>query len=105
MVNFGEEALDVVTNRYSLNIPYELIETVEIGNVDMGDEIIKGKGDIALRTGHCTNKDWGEYYGIIDLQTSKCVLIRLNDGRLFVYSHQSDEKVQQDYENLLSRLN
>ena len=105
MVNFGEEALDVVTNRYSLNIPYELIETVEIGNLDKGDEIIKGKGDIALRTGHCTNKNWGEYYGIIDLQTSKCVLIRLNDGRLFVYSHQSDEKVQQDYENLLSRLN
>ena len=104
-VNFGEEALDVVTNRYSLNIPYELIETVEIGNLDKSDEIIKGKGDIALRTGHCTNKDWGEYYGIIDLQTSKCVLIRLNDGRLFVYSHQSDEKVQQDYETLLSRLN
>ena len=41
-VNFGEEALDVVTNRYSLNIPYELIETVEIGNLDKGDEIIKG---------------------------------------------------------------
>ena len=104
-VNFGEDALDVVTNRYSMNIPYEMIESVEVGDLDKDDEIIQGKGDIALRTGHCLNKEWGEYYGVIDLQTKKAVLIRLNDGRLFVYSHQSDEKVQQDYENLLSRLN
>ena len=104
-VNYGEKAVDVMTNRYSLNIPYDMIESVQIGDVDEDDEIIKGKGDIALLTGHCTNKDWGEYYGIIDRQTDKCVLIRLNDGRLFVYSHQSDEKVQQDYETLLSRLN
>ena len=103
-VNYGEKAVDVMTNRYSLNIPYDMIESVQIGDVDEDDEIIKGKGDIALLTGHCVNKVWGEYYGIIDRQTSKCVLIRLNDGRLFVYSHQSDEKVQQDYENLLSRL-
>ena len=104
-VNYGEKAVDVMTNRYSMNIPYDMIESVQIGDVDEDDEIIKGKGDIALLTGHCTNKNWGEYYGIIDRQTDKCVLVRLNDGRLFVYSHQSDEKVQQDYENLLSRLN
>ena len=104
-VNYGEKAVDVMTNRYSMNIPYDMIESVQIGDVDEDDEIIKGKGDIALLTGHCTNKNWGEYYGIIDRQTDKCVLVRLNDGRLFVYSHQSDEKVQQDYENLLSCLN
>lgn len=104
-VIFGEEALDVVTNRYSMNVPYEMIESVEIGVLDKDDEIIEGKGDIALRTGHCTNKDWGEYYGIIDLQTSKCVLIHLKDGRLFVFCHQSDEKVQSDFETLQSYLN
>ncbi len=104
-VTFGEEALDIVTNRYSMNIPYEMVESAEIGKVDKDDEIIKGKGDIALRTGHCLNKDWGEYYGCIDLQTSKCILIHLNDGRLFVFSHQSDEKVQQDYDTLQSHLN
>ena len=104
-VNFGEESLDVVTNRYSMNVPYEMIESVEIGILDKDDEIIEGKGDIALRTGHCTNKDWGEYYGIIDLQTSKCVLIHLNDGRLFVFSHQSNEKVQEDFNTLQSYLN
>ncbi len=104
-VNFGEGALDVMTNRYSLTVPYEMIESVEIGDLDKDDEIIQGKGDIALRTGHCTNKNWGEYYGIIDLQTSKCVLIHLNDGRLFVFSHKSDEKVQEDFNTLQSYLN
>ena len=104
-VNFGEDALDVMTNRYSMNVPYEMIESVEVGVLDKDDEIIQGKGDLALRTGHCTNKDWGEYYGIIDLQTSKCVLIYLNDGRLFVYSHKSDEKVQSDAATLQTYLN
>ena len=104
-VNFGEDALDVSTSRYSMNIPYEMIESVEIGTLDKDDKIIEGKGDIALRTGHCTNKDWGEYYGVIDLQTSKCVLIYLNDGRLFVFSHQSDEKVQSDASTLQTYLN
>ena len=104
-VNFGEDALDVSTSRYSMNIPYEMIESVEVGILDKDDKIIEGKGDIALRTGHCTNKDWGEYYGVIDLQTSKCVLIYLNDGRLFVFSHQSDEKVQSDAATLQTYLN
>ena len=104
-VNFGEDALDVSTSRYSMNIPYEMIESVEIGTLDKDDKIIEGKGDIALRTGHCTNKDWGEYYGVIDLQTTKCVQIYLNDGRLFVFSHQSDEKVQSDAATLQTYLN
>ena len=104
-VNFGEDALDVMTNRYSMNVPYEMIESVEVGVLDKDDEIIQGKGDLALRTGHCTNKDWGEYYGIIDLQTSKGVLIHLKDGRLFVFSHKSDEKVQSDAATLQTYLN
>ena len=103
-VTYGADALDVVTSRYSLNVPYEMIESVEVGDLDKDDEIIQGKGDIALRTGHCRNKDWGEYYGVIDLQTSKAVLIHLNDGRLFVFSHQSDEKVLEDAQTLQSYL-
>ena len=104
-VTFGETSLDVVSKRYSMNIPYEMVESIEIGDVDLDDEIIKGKGDIAMRTGHCTNTVWGEYYGCVDLQTSKCILIHLNDGRLFVFSHKSDEKVMEDFNTLQSYLN
>ena len=104
-VNFGDTALDVVTNRYSLNVPYDMIESIEIGQVDKNDEVLQGKGDIALRTGHCLNKDWGEYYGCIDLQTKTCILIHLNDGRIFAFSHKSDETVAQEFETLQNHLN
>lgn len=104
-VTFGETSVDVTSKRYSMNIPYDMVESIEIGNVDLDDEIITGKGDIAMRTGHCTNKDWGEYYCVLDLQTSKCILIHLNDGRLFVFSHKSDEKVRSDFETFQSCLN
>ena len=104
-VTFGDSALDVTCKRYSMNIPYDMVESIEIGEVDLDDEIIQGKGDIAMRTGHCVNKDWGEYYGCIDLQTKTCVVIHLHDGRLFVFSHKSDEKVQSDFETLQSHLN
>ena len=104
-VNFGEDALDVVTNRYSMNIPYDMIESVEIGQIDNDDQLLEGKGDIALRTGHCKNKDWGEYYGILDLQTKTCVVIHLNDGRIFVFSQKSDDQVRLDAETIQSHLN
>ena len=104
-VTFGDTALDVVTNRYSMNIPYDMVESIELGEVDPDDELIAGKGDIALMTGHCRNEAWGEYYGVIDRQTGKCILIRLNDGRLFVFSHKSDDQVLEDFNTLQSHLN
>ena len=104
-VTYGDTAVDIVTSKYTMNIPYEMIESVEIAAVSEDDEQINGRSDMALRTGVWKNEAWGEYHACIDLQTSKCVLIRLNDGRIFVFSHQSDEKVQQDYETLLSHLN
>ena len=104
-VTFGETALDVTSKRYSMNVPYEMVESIEIADLDQDDEIITGKGDITMRTGHCTNKDWGEYYCVLDLQTSKCILIRLNDGRIFAFSHKSDEKVQEDFNTFQRYLN
>ena len=104
-VTFGETALDVTSKRYSMNVPYEMVESIEIVDLDQDDEIITGKGDITMRTGHCTSKDWGEYYCVLDLQTSKCILIHLNDGRIFAFSHKSDEKVQEDFNTFQRYLN
>ena len=104
-VTFGEEAVDVVTAKYTLNIPYDMIESVEVATYFDEDERINGKTDITLRTGVWKNESWGEYYACIDLQTSKCILVHLNDGRLFVFSHKSDEKVESDFATLQSYLN
>lgn len=103
-ISFGEEAVDITTNRYSMNIPYEMVESIEIGDVDDDDELVNGVADIALRTGVWTNEQWGEYSACVDVQTNKCILVHLIDGRLFVFSHQSDEKVQSDFETFQSHL-
>lgn len=104
-VTFGEAAVDIHTSRYHMNIPYDLVESVEMGLIDEDDELVSGVSDLALRTGTWSNREWGEYTACMDVQTSKCVLVRLKDGRLFVFSHQSDDQVRQDYETLLSHVN
>lgn len=106
-VTYGDEALDVITDRYTLNVPYNVVDRIEIATYDADDEPVSGRGkdDMALRTGIWTNENWGEYYACIDRQTDTCILIHLKDGRLFVYSHKSDEKVRSDFEIFQSHLN
>ena len=104
-ITFGDEAVDIVTAKYTMNIPYEMIESVEVGTYSKEDEQVTGRSDMALRTGVWKNETWGEYHGCIDLQTDTCVLVHLKDGRLFVFSHESDEKVISDAQTLKSHLN
>ena len=104
-VTFGDEAVDIVTAKYTMNIPYEMIESVEVGTYSQDDEQVSGRSDMALRTGVWKNEAWGEYHGCIDLQTDTCVLVHLKDGRLFVFSHESNEKVISDAQTLKSHLN
>ena len=99
-VTFGDTALDVVGNRYSMNIPYDLVQSVRLENVSKDDDVINAREDLALRTGHWRSDSWGEYFACIDLQTKTCVLVHLNDGRYFAFSTTSDEVTQQICETL-----
>ena len=104
-VTFTDEAVDIVTAKYTMNIPYEMIESVELGVVSDKDEQVTGRSDMALRTGVWKNETWGEYHGCIDLQTDTCVLVHLKDGRLFVFSQKSNEQVEMDLATLQGYLN
>lgn len=103
-VSFGDDAVDIVTDKYAMNIPYDMVESVELGQIDEDDDLLNGVGDIALRTGQWYNEVWGEYSACMDVQTDNCVLVHLNDGRLFVFSYDSDEANIQAYETLLSKI-
>ena len=103
-VTFGDEAVDILGARYSMNIPYDLVESVELAEVDKDDEVISAREDLAMRTGHWRNAVWGEYYACIDLQTDYCVLVRLTDGRYFAFSSKSNEVTQQTYQTLLEKV-
>ena len=104
-VTFGDEAVDIVTAKYTMNIPYEMVESIEIAAYSKEDEQLQGRSDLALRTGIWKNESWGEYYACMDLQTDTCILVHLNDGRLFVFSHKSNEEVESDFETFQSYLN
>lgn len=104
-VTFSEDAVDVVTDRYSMNIPYDMVESIELGKINEDDEIINGVADIALRSGVWHNEQWGEYTACMDVQTDDCIVVHLNDGRIFVFSHESNETVAEEFATFQSYLN
>lgn len=103
-VTFGETAVDITTSRYNMNIPYDMVESIEIGKVDEDDDLVSGVADIALRTGTWTNEVWGEYSACVDVQTDDCIVVHLNDGRIFVFSHKSNETVAEEFATFQSYL-
>lgn len=104
-VTFGETAVDITTSRYSMNIPYEMVESIELGKIDENDQLVNGVADIALRTGTWHNDQWGEYSACMDVQTDDCIVVYLNDGRTFVFSHESNETVAEEFATFQSYLN
>ena len=104
-VTFGDTAVDITGNRYSMNIPYDMVASVTLADVDKDDDVISAREDLALRTGQWRNKVWGEYYACIDLQTDVCVLVQIHDGGYFAFSSKSNEVTQQAYETLLEKMN
>jgi len=103
-VTFGEDAVDIVSRRYTMNVPYEMVETIELTELPDGGENLNGRDDMVTRTGRWKNEVWGEYYACLDLQTSQCVVIHLNDGRIFVFSRKSNEDTVSVYETFQNHL-
>lgn len=103
-VTFGEDAVDIVSRRYTMNVPYEMVESIELTELPDGGENLSGRDDMVTRTGKWKNEVWGEYYACLDLQTSQCVVIHLNDGRIFVFSRKSNEDTISVYETFQNHL-
>ena len=102
---FGEDAVDIVSSRYSMNIPYDMVEHIELADAVDDSELLNGKGDMAIRTGIWTNEVWGEHYACLDRDAGNCIVVYLNDGRIFVFSRSNDEETAADFEMFQSYLN
>lgn len=103
-VTFGEAAVDIAAPRYTMNVPYEMVEGIELVEIAEAGENVEGRDDMITRTGRWVNEIWGEYYACLDLQTSRCILIHLDDGRIFAFSRRSDEETASIYETFQSYL-
>jgi len=103
--NFAEDSVDIKTTKYSMNIPYDMVESLElVSKPDMGSKI-DGYTDNIIANGLWENDAWGEYTACIEVYTDNCILVHLTDGRLFVLSRRDNEETQRVYEEFLTYLN
>lgn len=103
-VEFGGDAVDIRAPRYSMNIPYDMVESIELAEIPDRGETEDGRDDMVTRTGVWTNEAWGEHYACLDLQTTNCITVHLNDGRIFVFSRRSNEETAAVYETFQGYL-
>jgi len=104
-ISFGDTAVDITSGRYYMNIPYDMVQSVELVPINEDDELLKARSDLALRTGQWYNEEIGEYTACIDLQTDICVVVHLTDGRYFVFSAKNADITTDAYETLLGKIN
>lgn len=105
LAEFEEDSVTVKSSRYTMNIPYDMVDSIElVDKPDMG-EIVDGKDDMILQTGLWKNETWGEYYMCTEIATDNCIVIHLEDERIFVISRRDDKetaKIFKEFQNYLS---
>lgn len=102
LVEFGETAVDVKSSRYTMSIPYEMVDHLElVEKPDMGQPT-DGHDDMILMIGTWENDTWGEYEMCVEIATDTCIVIHLTDGRIFVISRRDNEETAKVYEEFLA---
>ena len=105
-VQFSDVDVFVKCDRYNMTIPYEDIASVELADLaEPGEKVENGFDNDIIRAGMWKNDTWGEYHICADLDTTVCVVIKLEDGRTFVFSCKSDKATAEDYKELQAHLN
>ncbi len=103
-VEFGDDAVTIAAPRYSMNIPYDMVVSVELMDMPDQGEVIQGNDDMTVRTGNWVNDTWGEYFVCADLDATKCIVAYLDDGQIFVFSRKDNEETTTLYETLQANL-
>jgi len=99
-VQFEDTSVDIVTTKYSMNIPYDMVASIAlVDKPDLGDQI-DGYNDNIVAYGLWENDAWGEYTACIEIATDNCITIDLTDGRLFVISRRDNEETTRVFEEL-----
>ena len=104
-VKFDESSVDIVTTKYSMNIPYNLVDSVSLmDKPELGTQI-DGYNDNIVAYGVWENDTWGEYTACIEGATDNCIAIHLTDGRIFVISRRDNEETQRVFEEFQAYVN
>lgn len=104
-VSFYDTSVFIKSDKYSMDVPYEQIESAALeAMADPGERVDYSYDNDVLRAGVWNNEAWGEYHIVADLDTSCCVVLHLDDGRIFVFSCKDDAKTEKLYTELLTHI-
>lgn len=104
-VSFDPESLYVKSDEYVLTVPYAIITSAELTALpEAGEELEEAVDNGIIRTGKWHNDTWGEYYINADLDAGTCILLTLNDGRLFAFSCKDNAKTAELFDTLQAYL-
>lgn len=104
-VSFDDTVVKVRSDYYQLEIPYEMIASAELEQLsEAGREVENCVDDKIVRTGCWENDAWGRYYICADMDVQNCVVVRLDDGRVFVFSRKNETETEKLYQTLQTYL-
>ncbi len=104
IAEFEEDSVTFKSSKYVINVPYNMVEEIQLTDKpDMGTEV-EGHDDMILQTGTWENETWGKYTQCTEIATDNCIVIRLNDGRIFVVSRRDNAETAQVFEEFQSYL-
>lgn len=104
-VSFDDTVVKVRSDYYQLEIPYEMIASAELEQLsEAGREVENCVDDKIVRTGCWENDAWGQYYICADMDVQNCVVVRLDDGRVFVFSRKNETETEKLYQTLQTYL-
>lgn len=104
-VSFDDSYCYVQSDKYSMSILLDDIETVELTDLaEPGEKVADGFDNDIIRVGVWTNETWGEYIIVADLDVDNCIVLTLKDGRTLVFSRKNEETTTELYETLLTHL-
>lgn len=103
-VAFNDTQISITSNKYSMRVEYDLIESIELMDMPDRGESNGGSDDGSIRFGNWTNETWGDYVSLSIPHATNCVVIHLNDGRTFIFNSRDNDTTAEIYATFQSYL-
>lgn len=104
-VIFESDAVLVKSDKYNMTIPYDMVVSAELVDLpEAGESVVNTRDDGTIRSGFWKNEVWGEHDIIADLEAKNCIVVSLNDGRIFVFSIRNTTETEKTFETLMTYL-
>ena len=104
-ISFTDTVIKAKSDKFSISVLYDDIAQAElVPMADPGEKGEDGFDNDILRCGYWSNEEWGDYAICADCDTSVCIVMRLHDGRVMVFSQKDDATTTEKYNTLLTHL-